>query len=151
MSHFNIITGDATVSDDSHNNYYLVGRDLSLTARDTSYDTFSIFGLHNTLTIQSSDPAEPTDPNATINDFSRGTHIVLSDLSSTSHVTMRDLQYDPTAQLTIVNGGFPNAASVIADSLPDGHGGTITQGSAGSIDFVGDGNIAALHINVVNT
>jgi hypothetical protein len=56
---------------------------------------------------------------------------VLSNLSSTSHVT--------------------NAASVIADSLPDGRGGTITQGSAGSIDFAGDRNITALHINVVNT
>ena len=64
---------------------------------------------------------------------------------------MRDLQYDPTAQLTIVNGGFPNAASVIADSLPDGAAGPSTQGSAGSIDFAGDRNITALHINVVNT
>ena len=63
MSHFNIITGDTTVSDDSHNNDYLVGRDLSLTAQDTSYDTFSIFGLHNTLDhpVKRSDPADRSE------------------------------------------------------------------------------------------
>lgn len=151
MGGFNIITGDTTVSDDTDNNFYLVGRNLTLTAQDTVHDTFNIFGPGNTISLQSSDPATASNPQATIRDFGVGTQIVLSNLSKDSVVTIKDFQNDPTAQLTVVNGGFPDAASVVFDSLPDGHGGTVTQGSAGTIDFAGDRNIAAAHISVVNT
>ena len=88
----------------------------------------------------------------TINDQGQGTNIALIDMAGKfPHVTIAGLENDPTASLTIVNGGFPNAQSVVADSLPNGHGGTITQGSGLSIDFSGDADISKLHINIINT